>query len=153
MPVGGYSVTVRDNSRETSSFSFHVPQLSAINIDDYGGVFSTALMNALDPLITGNVARHSLRANTVQVSSDAPANVWAQRELKWEVPYTDDVSGLPGSFEIPTADLTLLIPGTDLLDTANAAWDTFRDLIELRAVSNAGNPITLGQPKLVGRNL
>lgn len=153
MPTGSYTTSIRDHSREISSFSIHVPQLSAINIDDYGGVFSTALMNAVDPLITGNVARHSLTANTVPVSADAPANPWSQRELKWNVPYTDDVTGLPGSFEIPTADVALLIPNTDLLDTSLPAWDTFRDLIELRAVSNAGNPITLGQPRLVGRNL
>ena len=153
MPTGSYNTTIRDHSNETSSFSFHTPQLSAINIDDYGAVFSTALMNALDPLILGNVARHSLIANTVQVSALIPANVYAQRELKWHVPYNDDVYGLPGSFDIPTPDLSLLVPNTDLLDTTLAAWDTFRDLIELRAVSNAGNPITLGQPRLVGRNL
>lgn len=153
MPVGNFTTTIRDHSNETSSFSLNTPALSAINIDDYGGVFTAALDSALDPFILGNVAKRTLTAESVVVSNDIPANPYAQREMKWLVPYRDNVTGLPGSFEIPTADLSQLVPNTDLLDTSTTEWDTLRDLLELRARSNAGNAITIGQPRLVGRNI
>lgn len=153
MPQGAYTVTIRDHSGETSTTQWNTPQLSAANIDDYGATLSTALMTAIDPLIMGNVARHSLQANSVFVSAAKPGDKNAQRERKWYVPYTDTVTGISGHFEIPTADAALLIANTDLLDTSLAAWDTFRDLVEANFVSNVGNPIELGQPQLVGRNL
>lgn len=144
-------LTIEDYSAESSSFALFVPGLTAANIDA-AILAAVGVQSALENLIIGGVTRRVLSAQD-NAFSPVVSNPFAQREIKWFVPYTDltDPAG-NGHFTIATPDLSLLVPGTDLLDTSTTEWTNFVAAVEaLGAVSRLGNEIALGQPYVVGR--
>lgn len=76
----------------------------------------------------------------------------AQRETKWLVSYADnnDPNG-NGSFEIPCADLSLLVPNSDVMDLTTGLGAALKAALDAGMRSKLGNPITVTQVKHVGR--
>lgn len=77
----------------------------------------------------------------------------AQREVKWYLRYTDDVTGDKGGAEYPCADLSLLSGGTDFLDLSAGAGAALKTAVDTYGRSRLGNAITLQSVQFVGRNL
>ena len=81
------------------------------------------------------------------------ANPFAQRETKWLVRATDNVTGKRVTFTIPCADLAQLVPGTDFMDTGTGTpGETLVTSIEANVLSDVGNALTVNNIEHVGRN-
>jgi len=146
--MGYLSVKYTDWSGERSSVN--VPILDgALEVD------RQALEDALAGMTVGTQGQATFRVETIDTPDDAslPANQFAQRETKWLVSARDNTLGLPVTFEIPTADATLLASGSDMADMTNANVIAFVGAVEALAESRYGNAYTVETIRLVGRNL
>lgn len=116
----------------------------------------TSLFNAVVGVTIGNAQKSILSTDVDKDSgtAGAPANGEAQREKKWLVRVTDDVTGEKGSFEIPCADLTgTLVAGTNLMDLSAGVGATLQTQIETNVESRDGNAVSVQSVEFVGRNL
>jgi hypothetical protein len=134
---------------EPATTTIHTPTLDDTNINTVSTGMVT-LGTAMDNISLGTLGRRKLTAWNAFISSTNPASEAAQREIKWEVTYRDDVTGLPGSFTVPGANTALLTSRSDLIDLTVAGWPGFVTAVEANAVSNIGNPISVVQIKLTG---
>lgn len=150
--MGFYSRSLKDYDSEISTVQVHAADLNAGNIAaqltaqaDFGSGINLMSLGTLQQIRYGN---------SVESNQAAPTDTWAQRELKWRVDYTDDVSGKPYHFTIPMADTALLDPNNrGFADPTDADVITFTTNAEAYVLSPEGNAITIQQIVLVGRNL
>jgi hypothetical protein len=149
--AGGYNLGYIDYSKESSSFSIHLPTLNAANIAAQTTLIGD-LKTATDAITLGNPSGYSIIANRVTLSGSPAGSVYAQRENKWLVHFTDDVSGVAGTATIPTADLSLLATNSDQADMTNAAVIAFVAAFEAVALSPTGHAVTVTGIEFVGRN-
>lgn len=150
--MGGKAIrTYQDYSREKASASIHLPTLTAGNIAAQTTLI-TALNTAMDGISLGNPNLETVQSSINELSNSPAGSVHAQRENKWLVSFSDDVSGTPGTMTIPCADLTKLIPNTDLADLTDTAMAAFVTAFEAVALSSTGHSVTIIQIKFVGRN-
>lgn len=113
-----------------------------------------AIASAIDGVSVGNMYKDQRILSEVETPKTLPALAWAQRETKWLVRYTDDVdSNGDGSFEIPAADLTLLLTGTKNMNIASGAGLALVTALEAGMVSRLGNAISIVNVVHVGRNI
>ena len=85
-------------------------------------------------------------------TAGAPANAFAQREIKWLIHYTDNVNLKKRTRELPTADLSLAVAGTDNMDLSAGAGLTLKNQLEAFMLSTDGNAITVDEIEFVGRS-
>lgn len=87
--------------------------------------------------------------NFTPVGGVPPAT--AQIEQFWSLQYTDNVTGFPNSYLIPTPDLSLLIPGTDVIDitTPGTVGKALKDTVEQRCLSIDQNALTVNKVQFV----
>lgn len=113
-----------------------------------------AIAAAVDGVTVGTMFKDQRILSEVLTPRTLPALAWAQRETKWLVRYTDDVDPIgDGSFEIPTADLTLLLTGTKNMNVAAGAGLALVTALEAGMPSRLGNSITVVNVVHVGRNI
>lgn len=84
--------------------------------------------------------------------TDQPASPYAQREAKWLVSYSDNVTGRVYSMEIGGPDLTLLSSDGQTMDVSGGAGAALVSALETNVLSRDGNAITVGPIVHVGRN-
>lgn len=153
--TGAVSYTVRDYSNETSTHSFDMADLTEANFDTYldpvTGLIPT-YYNALDGIIVGNIGNQRISASDTLISQAPAGSVFAQVELKWLVFYSDDVTGKVYRREIPTPDLNLLTPNSDLMNISSGAGLTWKNAAEALWTSPDENPISIFKVQMVGRN-
>lgn len=115
----------------------------------------TTLFNAINGITLGTLVKSTLitREDKDVGSSDRPASTLAQKETRFKAFYTD-VLGNKGTQEFPTADLALLVTGTQLLDieTPASAGETLKNALEAHMLSAQGNAITVDRVELFTRN-
>lgn len=166
------SILVEDYDGETSIVN--------INLQDMGpGVDyaslesdSSELRTAVEGLIIGEIRNYGISTKYLD-SADAVSNVQAARESKWLVTYRDTTLNLlttpslgnPGynklfSFEIPTADRTLLPANSDELDLTDATVAPIVAALEAnirspynRGTAGASPTNEIVSIKFVGRDL
>lgn len=114
----------------------------------------TTLYGAVDGLTIGTLEKSMLKtsADKDAGSTTPPVNQYAQREIKWLVKYSDDVTGKRYSLEIPCADLSLLVAGTETMNVAAGAGAAFVTAFEANVLSPDGNAVSFISAKMVGRN-
>lgn len=150
--MGTYSRTLKDFDGEVSTVQVHTTDLNAGNIAaqitlqaDFGTAINDMSLGSLQKIAYGNL---------VESNQPKPSNVWAQRELKWRVDFTDDVTGEPGFYTIPCANadlLSLIAPAeADLTDADVIAFVAASDAYVL---SKAGNATSVQRIVMVGRNI
>lgn len=137
-----------DYSNESSTASIRVADaITDANI--------TAIFNAIVGVTLGN-AQKSVLATSIDKDAGTPgaaANAFAQREIKWLVRYTDTVTGKKYRCELPTADLALVVAGSDQMDVGvGTAGETLVNALEANGLSQDGNAITIDSIQFVGRN-
>ena len=139
---------VKDNSNENSTVKLRVAD--AITDGDI-----TTLYNAADGISIGTLGDATLDLATPKDtgSQALPASQFAQRETKWLISYTDDVTGTAYKKEIPCADLAIIVPNSQLADIGSGAGLTFKTAWDASVLSVDGNATTLQSMKHVGRNL
>ncbi len=153
MPHYG-TLTVRDYSEETSNFRVNFGAVTAVSI---AGLLTQwgALRGAIGGIINGVLGKETLVMDSTVLSNAAPVATDAQIELKWLFTYEGNTSHKKYSFEVPTPDTSLLIPGTDMADTTDpliAAAITAAEDIG-RTPDNDLETINILDIRLVGRNI
>lgn len=146
------SLSVRDESREISTQQLEITQLNAGNYVAQNALIQT-LITATENLMLGVISREAVIAE-LTINAAVPADPNAQRERKWVVWYTDDVTGDEYRTEIPTADITggHKIAFEDTADLTNADWVAYAAAFEAVVRSHDGNAVTVRRAKHVGRN-
>ena len=155
------SVTYLDNSNEKANVQFNIATLTAANLDDQDALFLALLDAAAD--ITLGVMNKRILTHKVAGSALIPTGVFAQKETKWLVGYTDvstTIGGLSNPYygkkftvEVATPDLdnANLQTNSDyaaLTDTQVAAFVT---AFQAYVRSPTGGAVTIQYIKLVGR--
>ena len=148
-----FSTKILDYSRETSSFTVPINPAAVPSAGDL-----TALYDAQANMTIGTQDDGILSVKNVNDSGSVatPANEYAQREMKYIVSFASNNTGEQYSRELPCPDLTLMAPGTDLLDLANATVAAFVTAFEAVASIEEGltpSDVTVTSIKLVGRNI
>lgn len=149
----GYSKTYWEygGNAKASSVSVHSPTLNAGNIAAQEAL-RAAFESAVDAISLGTAGSEQFIATEVNVARTPSANPLAQRENKWLVSYTDNVTGLGGSFSIPCADLSLLGADGENMDSG-AEYAALVSATQDFVRSNAGNAVTVTSVKFRARNL
>lgn len=150
--AGRYNLTIADYGNERSTFGVWLPTLNSGNIGAQTTLVGE-LKTAVDGITIGSNIAYSLIASQVQLSGSPAGSVYAQRENKWLVSWTDTVNGHPGTNTIPTADLSKLLPNSDQADLTDAAMIAFIAAFEAVAQSNTGHSVSVNGIRFVGRNL
>lgn len=141
-----------DTSGENSSFRVAGADVSSANYDAQQTQV-IALSDAIEGLIIGQLAERRFTSSVAFPDTVAPSDPYAQRELKWLITYSDDVTGDLQQIEVATPDLSLLVPGSDVLDLASTEGAAFVTAFETFARSKDGNAVTVVGGRLVGRNI
>lgn len=150
--MGRYARTLKDYNDEITTVAVRAVDLNAGNIaaqlilqSDFGAAINDISLGSLQKIEYGN---------QVFSNSPAPVDTWAQRELKWRIDYTDDVSGEPGFFTVGCADTSLLDPNNKaVMNVLDQDVIDFIAAFEAYAISKDGNAVTFVQGLLVGRNI
>lgn len=154
MATGLFSRTYKDYDSETSNVQIYHDVLTSGNFTALTGAIVT-MYQAMDLMVTGTPESYRFANEYPLANAQAPTDPWSQREIKWRVDYTDDVTGEPFHITIPCADLDLLDPN----DRAHAhigdagTVDAFVTAFEAVAKSPRGNAVTVVEITAVGRNI
>lgn len=144
--------TILDYSNEQAAFGVAGVSVSSANYDAQI-TKAIALTSAIQGIVIGTVAERKFLASVANPESGLPASQYAQREMKWLVTYTDDVTGTVQQCEIACPDLTLLVAGSDLMNLAGAPGLAFVAAFEDFARSAVGNTVAVVSVRLVGRKI
>jgi hypothetical protein len=161
---GGFSIL--DFDGEKSSLQFYTGNITVASLPGTLTQFGD-LRNAIDGIILGTVSSESLKVFDTKLSNVNPTDEFAQRESKWLVVYEDNlpffdapVNAIPNegfgkvfTFEIATADLSLLQAGTDRMIINAGAGQDFVTAFEDIARSPYGGTTNVLEVRHVGRNL
>lgn len=126
---------------KSSKVEVHSPTLNAGNIVAQLGLFSD-LRDAIAAVSLGNPGSWAITAEDTTVAKVTATDPAAQRENKWLVSFTDNTTGLPGSFTIPCYDPDqLAIDGENLAAGANRT--ALIDAVQAFVLSNANHAVTV----------
>lgn len=139
-----------DASGEGTSTSFHLTDLTAGNFTAQGVILAAA-QAAIQGVSLIAYEGATYPAMVDPRENTKPADQYAQREIKWLVQFTDNVTQAKEEFEIGGANLTLLVDGTEFMDLSGGAGAALQTFVNTNVKSKAGNAVTLQQVKHVGR--
>lgn len=154
MARGIFSRTYKDYDSELSNVQVYHDVLTSGNFTALTGLLVT-MYAAMDLMQTGTPESYRFANEYPLANAQPPADPWSQREIKWRVDFTDNVTGEPYHITIPCADLDLLDPN----DRAHAfigdadKVDAFVTAFEAVAKSKDGNAVTVQEITAVGRNI
>lgn len=147
-------VTILDYSEETSGTNFSIGAITSVSIAGFLSQFGT-WKTALGNIITGTVQKDRWVGDVTDLSNTPPTDPNAQVELKWLVTYQGASTHKKFRQELPTADPTKTIPGTDkadLTDTDIAAYITAFETVA-KSPDNDAEGVEVLDMALVGRNI
>jgi len=142
-----------DYDSERSSFSVEGVDLTAANLVAQQTLIA-ALQAAVVAITIGQNSDETVLLSRELISNTPAVNPFAQRETKWLVTYSDDVTGEVHQAEIPTADLSNLTTNGGFLDTApGSQGEDFVTAFEAFVRGDGVNAVTVISVRHVGRNL
>lgn len=149
-----YGVTIKDYSNEDSSTRVSFGAVTALSI---AGLLADIgdLRTAIGNIILGVVARDRWVGDSSTLTNVPPSEPTAQIELKFQFTYEGNTSHKKYRVEIPTADPSKTIAGTDqvnLADTDVAAFVTAFEALA-RSPDDDTETVTIIDGRLVGRNV
>jgi len=151
MAGGELGFTMRDNNGDTGSFGIHTGAVTAVSLPGLLTQVGT-IRAAVEGITLGVAAAERLAVFNTKLSALRAASPVAQVETKWVVGYHDNtaffddpVNAIPNAgyqkpftFEVPTADYSLLDDGEELLDLTVNPGLAFKTAIEATARSPYG---------------
>jgi len=140
--AGGFRQWISDNGGDQSSYRVHALTTTAANFDAQAAL-RLALINAIAALHIGVVSGYEYIADENQFSQLPISSPLAQREIRLTIPYTG-LSGAEYIASLPCFDLTLLVDGTEYMDTSSAEYIALKAAFEI-AVYPA-EVVTMGVP-------
>ena len=152
MSESNFVVTVHDYDGEKSLTTFRNEEIDGDNIDEVEGLFSD-LLDGLNGVSLGLVVKTGRLGKVTRPASGNAASYLAQRQNKWLVRMTDDVTGRPCSLSIAAPDLSLLVPNSNLMDISAGAGLALVSAVEAGHLSVEGNAVSVVVVVYVGRNV
>jgi hypothetical protein len=122
--MGRYGITFIDNSKEKASFAVGTVDITAGNLVAQTALTAT-LKSAIAGISIGTLADERLLAIDAHLSRTPPSSVSAQREMKWLVVSEGQTTHRLFRHEIPCADPTLNVSGSDKVNIAAAPFAAF----------------------------
>jgi len=141
-----------DYSLEGTSTGVWMPVLSAANFTAQATAIA-AIQAAIQGVSLIDYEGQEYPAMVEVRETIPPTSPFAQRESKWLVTMTDNVTLEINQFEIGGPDLVLLVAGTQLMDVSGGAGAALVTALEANAQSKLGNSVTFVSAKHVGRNI
>lgn len=150
-------LTFMDESGEMSRVVVNGPDATALNIAslDDNAQFGTAggIATTIASLSLCTPVKADLVASSNGFPHTPPGSRYAQRETGLLVRYSDNVTGKMYRITIPGPDWANIgLAGSDMVNTANAAWLAFVTAFEAQCLSPDGNAVTVVDGRFVGRN-
>lgn len=145
------TVSGLDKSSEGTRTALHMTTLTAANFDAQITA-AQAIQGAIQGISLIDFEGLSIAHVDAPTETDLPASPYAQREAKWLVRYSDDVTAKSYTVEIGGPDLTLLASDGKTLDVSGGAGAAFVTAFEANVVSPVGNAVTYIEAVHVGRN-
>lgn len=147
-----------DFSRERSSITLHVAEADMALPDAVSGTSGTPAGDILGTLTAMSagvfVSRKAVAINKIAITP--PTDADAQREKKFLVSYSDNVTLRLYNFEVPCARTDTdawFKPNTDELNLLIAPMTAWKTTFQANILSPDGNAITIQNITLVGRNI
>lgn len=157
--AGTVSWTFADFEGEKSTFKMHVPTLTAANIDAVKLAITNFATN-IAAVTNGLEVKYQLMAEVTGSGSGYASDGTANRELKWLLRYSDNVTGKVYTAELPCPDLSATLRSqsdgaANLADGTvwGGAANLFKENFEIAFISPEGNAVTLISARIVGRNI
>lgn len=155
MPGQHYAgVTVLDYSEETSQTNFSIGAITAVSLPGFLTQFGD-WKNALGNIILGTISKDRWVGDATDISNTPPASANAQVELKWLVTYEGATTKKKFRQELPTADPSKTVPGTDkadMTDTDIAAYVTAFEAVA-KSPDDDAEAVNVLDMRIVGRNV
>lgn len=148
--MGRMTLSYLDYDSEGSSVSVRTIDLTAANFDANITALN-GLKDAVEAVTLAALQKQAIVAVETEVSDPLPASQYAQRESKWLVKY-QQADGQFGSFEIPAADLTLLVSHSELMNVSAGAGQTLVTAINGNVYGRDGALVTVVEIQHVGRS-
>jgi len=149
-----YGFSVLDYSNEKSRSKVNFGAVTAVNL---AGVLAQIgdLRTAITNIILGTLANDRWVGDDTVLSNVAPASPNAQVELKFQFTYEGATSHKKYRVEIPTADPSKTIAGSDMVDLTDADVAAFITAFETLAKTpdNDAKGVNVLEARLVGRNI
>lgn len=146
-----FTISGLDKSGEGTRLSGYIGTLTAGTFDA-----QVAAVQAIQAAVQGVslIDFEGLQINHIDspTETDRPANNYAQREAKWLVTLSDDVTSKLVQFEIGGPDLDLLGSDGSNMDVTGGAGLALAAALEANFKSPAGNDCTFVSAVHVGRN-
>lgn len=145
-PISGRYVEVHflDANDEVSVFEFRVGDTLDISVSFTLELFGDLCNGRIVAIV--QVDRTALDTDVGQ----APTSQLIQGSIRWQVDYTDDVTGQIGHMFIPTADLSILPSGSEQLPLNQVPGEDFKQAFDDAALSPDGNGITIQNIEFAG---
>jgi hypothetical protein len=157
---GTATYTIQDYSREKSTSQMNVGVVTGASLPGLLtnlGTFKTALQG----VIIGTIFKEALNVYDNPTGNAKPTNVYAQREIRWIVHYHDNTPtfglepnnafGRAYTVEFACPNLSLLVDGTDLMNIASGAGQTFVTEFQDTFLAPSGGAAVVDYVELVGR--
>lgn len=150
--MGKHNLVFIDHDSEASGMGVNMVNITAGNITAQLALLAT-LRAAVEAVSLGTIRSEQVIAVTDDIPGVAPANAFAQREIKWLVRGVDG-AGFVSTIEIPCADLALLTGGTGQMDiTAGAGLALANALDAVWMSPRSSSAVTTESITHVGRNI
>jgi len=154
-----WDISINDNTLQNNGEPEHANMSVAITTLNAGNLAAqtTLISNlkaAILPVILGNVRQDTTTLLRPIPSVSRPSSTLAQRENKWLLRAHGATSGQKFRYSLPTADLSLLVSGSEYLDlSASVGLDlkTAFDAV-VRNPNDASELLVLDSVQFVGRN-
>lgn len=142
-----------DYSGESSNVSFYFGAITAVSLPGFLTQFG-ALRNALDNITIGTIKSEKWVGDETVLDNIPPSNSAAQVELAFLVIYEATEGGKRYRVHAPTANPSKVIPGTDIVDMADAEVQAFVTAFEAIVVPKDDDEgfVTVLKMLLVGRD-
>ena len=137
---------------KASNTSVHTADLNAGNITAQLALAAT-FQASIEAISTGNPGTVEIVATTDEVAKTPSSEPVAQRENKWLISFTDDVTGLGGSFTVPCYTPSLLGADGEFMDSGAAEYTALVAATEAYVKSNTGNAVTVTSVRFSARNI
>lgn len=147
-------VSILDYSEESSGTSFSIGAITALSLPGFLSQFGD-WKTALGNIVLGTVSKDRWVGDATDISNTPPATPNAQIELKWLVSYEGASTKKKFRQELPTADPSKCIAGTDKADLTDADIAAYVTAFEAVAKSpdNDTEGVNVLDISLVGRNV
>jgi hypothetical protein len=139
--MGSLQLKMVDESGEMPVIEIPIADLAGDITAEIGAI--NVFVPLLLAITTLNVVHQRVVAWHVDQAWTKPTDPWAQKEIAWIVHFHDAVNGRKRTRRIPGADLTLKVAGTDRMNIASGAGQSFVTGFESIVLSDDGNAVVV----------